>query len=93
MSDYDPTIQPAGNGWHSLSHSHIRIMIPAAETVIVNGWHLGNPWVDSKKWTRPRQIRRVEGGLVYWAQWFDGELHGSRPVRAFPADVHRVVSP
>lgn len=82
---YPATIQPCVNGWHSDNphHTHVRVMIPALETVRVNEWGPG-VWLMSSKWRKPRRFRGVSDGRV----WMPG---GSAV--AFPEDIRRVSAP
>ncbi len=82
---YPATLQPSVNGWNSetATDDYVRVMIPAVETVAVNGWTPG-VWLMCPKWKKPRRFRGVRDGRVW--------LEGGSAV-SFPEKVHRVSAP
>jgi hypothetical protein len=59
------------------------------------GWVLGETWVDSAAWVRPRLLRHLTQGLLYMSDWKPGRPcpWPTRPTRTLPADTHEVAAP
>ena len=69
--------------------------VSAADMIAAHGWTLGETWVMSVKWPRPRLLRNLTRGRVHAAYRLPGrsQLYTATPAQTLPWDAHEVPAP